>query len=68
MKSEYEIKDISKVPYGVNIRINKGCLFINNSVENSTMNKKFQDWEIHAIMCSTSDFIYIRQVKTWIAT
>lgn len=69
MKCEYEIKDIFKVPYRENMQINEGCFFINNSVENKTKSKKFQDWETHAILCSTSNFTYIGQrVKTWITT
>lgn len=51
------------MPCCENIRINKGGFFINNSVDLNTMNKKFQDWETHIILCSSSNFIYIGQMS-----
>jgi len=56
------------VPYCKDIQINKGCFFINNSVENKTMNKKFQDWEIHAMLYSVQSLSRVRLFATpWIA-
>ena len=70
-KCEYEIKDIFKVPYCKDIQINKGCFFINNSMENKTMNKKLQDWEIHAMLYSVQSVQSLSRVwlfaTPWIA-
>lgn len=59
MKCERKIKDIFEVSYCENIWINKGCFSLIILWITAPWIKKFQDWEIHVILCSVSDFIHI---------